>query len=172
MKLAEALVQRADCQKRIEQLKERLMNNVKVQEGDEPSEPPAGLFKELDRLIMQLQDLIQAINFTNAITSFSSQGYAIVYKGQRNDNWTIADAIAARDILKLRQTIYRNAAEAASITRESHRYMRSEIKFHSTVDVVAIQAEADEIAKQYRELDSKIQQFNWQVELRSITERT
>ena len=33
MKLAEALNQRADLQKRIAQLRERLANNVKVQEG-------------------------------------------------------------------------------------------------------------------------------------------
>ena len=35
MKLAEALIFRADLQKRIEQLNNRLKNNVMVQEGDE-----------------------------------------------------------------------------------------------------------------------------------------
>ena len=35
MKLAEALNQRADLQKRIAQLRDRLSNNVKVQEGDQ-----------------------------------------------------------------------------------------------------------------------------------------
>jgi len=34
MKLAEALILRADCQKRFEQLKARLLSNAKVQEGD------------------------------------------------------------------------------------------------------------------------------------------
>jgi hypothetical protein len=33
MKLAEALVQRADKKKRIEQLKQRILRNAKVQEG-------------------------------------------------------------------------------------------------------------------------------------------
>ena len=47
MKLAEALNQRADLQKRIAQLRERLSNNVKVQEGDQPAENPEDLFKEL-----------------------------------------------------------------------------------------------------------------------------
>jgi hypothetical protein len=37
MKLAEALNQRADLQKRIAQLRERLANNVKVQEGGHTS---------------------------------------------------------------------------------------------------------------------------------------
>ena len=40
MKLAEALILRADCQRHIEQLKQRLLRNVKVQEGDKPSEDP------------------------------------------------------------------------------------------------------------------------------------
>ena len=43
MKLAEALNLRADLQKRIAQLKERLANNVKVQEGDSPAEDPKAL---------------------------------------------------------------------------------------------------------------------------------
>lgn len=40
MKLAEALILRSDYQKRIEQLKNRLTNNAKIQEGDEPMESP------------------------------------------------------------------------------------------------------------------------------------
>ena len=47
MKLAEALHLRADLQKRIAQLGERLQANAKVQEGDEPSEDPALLLSEL-----------------------------------------------------------------------------------------------------------------------------
>jgi hypothetical protein len=43
MKLAEALILRADLQKRIEQLKQRILNNVMVQEGDEPAEDPSQL---------------------------------------------------------------------------------------------------------------------------------
>ena len=36
MKLAEALIQRADCQKRIAQLRQRLTRSAKVQEGEQP----------------------------------------------------------------------------------------------------------------------------------------
>jgi hypothetical protein len=38
MKLAEALIQRADYQKRVEQLKQRIVNNAKVQEGNDPDD--------------------------------------------------------------------------------------------------------------------------------------
>jgi hypothetical protein len=40
MKLAEALVQRADVQKRIEQLRKRIKAGAQVQEGEEPPENP------------------------------------------------------------------------------------------------------------------------------------
>ena len=48
MKLAEALNLRADLQKRIANLKERLIKNAKVQEGDTPSENPHTLINELN----------------------------------------------------------------------------------------------------------------------------
>ena len=38
MKLAEALALRADLQRRLEQLKQRLIKNARVQEGDTPEE--------------------------------------------------------------------------------------------------------------------------------------
>ena len=68
MKLAEALNQRADLQKRIAQLRERLANNVKVQEGDQPAEKPEDLFRELEGSLKQLKDLIVSINRTNQET--------------------------------------------------------------------------------------------------------
>lgn len=37
MKLSEALMNRADYQKRLGQLKQRILNNAKVQEGDQPA---------------------------------------------------------------------------------------------------------------------------------------
>ena len=40
MKLAEALQERADLNRTIQQLKERLDNNVLVQEGQQPAEQP------------------------------------------------------------------------------------------------------------------------------------
>ena len=52
MKLAEALILRSDLQKRIEQLKNRLRNNVMVQEGDRPSEEPEVLLKEFDDCLL------------------------------------------------------------------------------------------------------------------------
>ena len=68
MKIAEALILRADIQKRIAQLKTRLNNNAKVQEHEEPTENPELLLIELNSLISQLNDLIIKINKTNTLS--------------------------------------------------------------------------------------------------------
>ena len=41
MKLAQALAERADIQKRLGQLRERLQLNARVQQGEKPAEQPA-----------------------------------------------------------------------------------------------------------------------------------
>lgn len=71
MKLAEALILRADCQKRIEQLKQRLIRNAKVQEGDQPAEEPEKLLEELERIAGDVLLLIRRINRTNAATELT-----------------------------------------------------------------------------------------------------
>ena len=49
MKLATALSERADLQKKLAELGNRLNQNAKVQEGEEPAEAPEELLAELDR---------------------------------------------------------------------------------------------------------------------------
>lgn len=150
MKLAEALILRADLQKRVQQLKQRLLRNAKVQEGDSPSEDPQELIEELERVVAQLTQLVQRINKTNAVT---------VLEGRR----TVSDSLAARDALGIRQGVYRELAQAASVTQE--RYSSSEVRFESTVNVADVQRRADALAQEYRELDSRIQETNWSTEL-------
>ena len=150
MKLAEALIRRADAQKRFEQVKARLLVNAKVQEGDVPAETPADLLTELGRVANELLDLIKRINKTNSATAF-------------NERETLSDALAQRDLFALQRVAYAELAQTASITQG--RYMRSEVKFVATINVAEIQKRADELAKNYRELDARIQELNWQTEL-------
>jgi hypothetical protein len=53
--------------------------------------------------------------------------------------------------------------ETAAYRQE--RYSLSEIKFVSTVNVALIQAKVNQLSRQYRELDTKIQEANWKTEL-------
>ena len=150
MKLAEALIQRADHRKRLDQLRERLLRVARVQEGDEPAEDPAALLAEVERTAAGLTSLIQRINRTNATTAL-------------DDGRTIADAIAERDTLQLRHSIVTALVQAAIIKQD--RFTKSEVRFQSTVNVAGLQQQADDLAQAYRELDTKIQAANWLVEL-------
>jgi len=150
MKLAEALIFRADCQKRFEQLKQRLLISAKVQEGDEPPENPNELLTELESVAGQLTNLIQRINRTNSTTAYA-------------EGKTLSDALAERDILALKRTAYADLAQTASVRQD--RYSKSEVKFKSTVNVPEIQKRADELAKAYREMDARIQEINWRTDV-------
>ena len=149
MKLAEALILRADLQKRIDQLRVRLNNNAKVQENDEPSEKPEELLNELDNNINQLKILIKQINKTNCVTISNGQ--------------TLADLIAERDTLTLKSNILRGFLNIAG--QKVNLCSTTEIKIMSTVDVPALQKELDLLSKKIRETDTELQQANWLTEL-------
>ena len=150
MKLAEALLLRADCQKRMEQLKSRLIGSAKIQEGELPPENPQKLLVEFETVGDQLMDLIRRINRTNSTTSFV-------------EGSSLADALAERDVLLLRRGVYNDLATFASVRQD--RITRSEVKYIAAVDVAETRKRADELAKNYRELDARIQELNWKTEL-------
>ena len=156
MKLAEALILRADCQKRIAQLQQRLLRSAKVQEGEQPAENPETLLSELDSAIAQLRTLIQQINQTNARTDFRGG--------------SLSDALAERETLQMQRNAYSNLIDAASIRQE--RYTRSEVKFLSTVAIAQIQSQVDRLSRNYREIDSQIQALNWQTDLIEVSRET
>ncbi len=150
MKLAEALILRADIQKRMEQVRNRLYNNVLTQEGELPSEDPNVLLKEFLSLQNELTTIIKAINRTNNNTPF-------------NDSMMLSEVLVERDALLAKRAILSTAAERASDKQD--RYSRTEIKYVSVIDIKKFQKDADRLAKEYRELDTKIQGFNWNVDL-------
>jgi hypothetical protein len=150
MKLAEALILRADRKKRLELLRGRLTRVAKVQEGDLPVEDPAALLDEADRVTADLTRLIKQVNLTNSTVRLS-------------DGRTIADAIADRDGLRTRHMLLTNVIDAAVIKQD--RFTKSEVRYQTTVDVAALQQRVDDLARAYRELDTLIQSANWLVDL-------
>ena len=149
MKLAEALQERADLNRKIEQLDSRLCSNCLVQEGEKPLENPEELLQELEYSVGRLEYLMERINITNSKTLV--------------DGKTMTACIARKDALILKQRVLRNIIEEAS--QNTHRATRTEIKILSTVDVAKIQKQADDIAKEVRLLDNALQASNWTVEL-------
>jgi hypothetical protein len=150
MKLAEALNARADAQKRLQQIRQRIALSARHQEGESPPEDPADLLAEVDRVAADLERLIRSINKTNAQIEFEP-------------GMSMTDALARRDVLALRRAIVTEAAQHASVRQD--RYSKSEVKFVTSLDVKALHRQADAVAREYRELDAQIQAKNWEAEL-------
>ena len=127
-----------------------MVRTARVQEGEQPAEDSTELLKETERLFARLLELISAINRTNAKTAFDKQR-------------SISDAIAKRDVTAKKRDFLTGIADAAS-TRQD-RYSKSEVKFVATFSVAQIQKQVDQLAKEFRELDTKLQELNWQTEL-------
>jgi len=163
MKLAEALIERAEIQKRNVQLFNRITSNVMVQEGDIPAEEPEELIAEYEENMKRLLFLVQKINKTNDTSPFGNGTVNKTNDTTPFGNGTVADAIAQRDNLKTKIGIYRSVYEAATIRQE--RYNTKEIKFVRCIDAKALQHTINELSKQYREIDTKLQGINWTVDL-------
>ena len=149
MKLAAALIERADLQTRLTQLQTRLLNNAKVQEGVKPKEDPKDLLKELDEISKQIEDYIYRINMTNAATLV--------------DETPLTSLLAKKDVLTKKISILRAFLNESSALID--RYSLKEIKIDSTVDVAKLQKDLDALSKELRLLDQKIQEINWTTDL-------
>ena len=152
MKLAEALKERADLNRKINELRMRLQNNALVQDGEKPAEDPKALLTELDAAIERLQLLMAAINKTNCAVEIGGR--------------TVTDLIAEKDALTLQASAYRNLIDTASARVD--RYSRTEIKITSTVDVKKLQKKADDLSKRIRLLDNQLQECNWTTDLQGL----
>jgi hypothetical protein len=150
MKLAEALMLRSDLQKKVASLKERIVANAVVQQGDDPHEPPAQLLKEAFGVLDELEKLVTKINEANLRTKIE-------------DGTTITQAIARRDTLTAEHALL--TAAIAGCRREPARYGMSEIKWVATLEVAKLQKQADDLGKAIREINTRIQAANWATEL-------
>ena len=94
---------RADLQKKVAQLKERIKESAKVQEGDEPCDN----VEELDEALVQLEDLIYRINITNV---------QIVQDGD-----SLTRLIANRDVLSMRVKALKEVVNYVAANDKSQR---------------------------------------------------
>lgn len=150
MKLAEALLLRGDLKRKLCSLKSRIKENVVIQEGDKPSENPEKLMKEAHGVLNELSDLIIRVNSTNQSVKMT-------------DGRLLTEAIAKRDQLVQKHVLLMDVIDGSK--KEPDRYSLTEIKWVSTVDIKKLHKQADDVSKQIRELNAKIQLTNWSVDL-------
>ena len=150
MKLAQALIERADLQRKLVQLAQRMQQNAQYQDGETPSENPVDLLVEYRQVADALENLVVSINLRNSQITLPNGA-------------NMTAALAQRDRLKAEHAMLIQLADAA--TPEQSRYSRSEIKMLAAVNVKDIRQQADKVAKSCRELDMLIQEANWLHEL-------
>lgn len=150
MKLAEALLIRSDLQKKLFQLKARIANNVKVQDGDSPNEDPNALIIEANQVITELATLIEKIHRTNALS-------------QTSEGESLLNLLNKRDELEMRHKLLSDTIDIAN--NEAARYSPREIKWKVMVSVSALQKQADDLSMKLRKLNLVIQANNWQIDL-------
>ena len=145
MKLAAALQERADLNKKIADLRSRIEQVILVQEGEKPAEDPAKLITELEACINRLEHLMVAINRTNSQTVV--------------DGHSLTEIIAKRDALQMKIGAYRDFAhEAITNTRRAR---NSEIKVIPVLKATDLQKKLDAYSKELRETDNLLQEKNW-----------
>ena len=155
MKLAEALLLRADRNRTLEQLKQRIQASARYQEGENPPEEARDLVAAASAVLDELEILIRNINRTNSGTVMA-------------DGRTVTDALAERDVLRLRYSMLKVSVDAASGASQQVGFIRatrSELKYMRALDVKDLRQQASDVARRARELDARIQQVNWTAEL-------
>ena len=149
MKLAEALQERADLNRRIDELRRRIDNNVLVQEGEAPAEDPAALLPELDGALARLETLMAQINLTNCRTKAGGK--------------TLTELIARKDALSLKLSAYRDLVYTAG--QSTSRARGTEIRVRAVLKASELQKQVDAMAKELRQLDNLLQETNWKTKL-------
>lgn len=150
MKLAEALMLRADMCKKIASLRERIARNALVQEGDEPDEEPASLIEQIHTAIEEFAQLAGKIHRAN-------------HRSPMTGGQMISDALTRRVALTAQHAALQHAIKHTQ--KDCDRYGVREIRWVSRLNVAELNARADHISRQIRELNAAIQKANWDAEL-------
>ncbi len=150
MKLAEALIIRADLQKKLASLRDRIGTNCKVQEGESPSENPEDLLKDAFGVLQEFESIVVRINHANLSVKM-------------DDGRTLTEAIARRDLLAKQHALLTHLIQSAKQSPEY--YSAREVRWKTIVNVAGLQKQSDDIAMNLRDLNTRIQEINWKSEL-------
>ena len=153
MKLGELLSIRADLQKRMHQVKELLLENATLQEGDSPTVDPTALLSQYRDLSAEHEQVVRRINRTNVGAMITTGGASM----------TLADAVVRRERIAKHAGVLRELTQRAMPGRS--RWLRTEVKHVPAFDVASIVSAADTLSREHRELDTLIQKANWEVDV-------
>ena len=150
MKLAEALLLRADLKKKLLSLRERIGRNAMVQEGEVPKEKVEDLLAEATSALQEQQALVRRINAANETAKLS-------------DGRLLADVLAQRETLVAQHSLLTSTITATN--KDVDRYSQREIKWVPQIQVSSLQKQADDLSRKIREVNVTIQAANWQIDI-------
>jgi hypothetical protein len=150
MKLAEALLLRADMQSKLDSLRGRIARNAVVQEGESTHEDAEELIKDAFRVIGEKEALVVKINQTNLSSSLPN-------------GLSLTEALALRESLEQQHSVLQHAVRHTQ--KEQDRYSSREIRWLSTLNVSDLEKQSEVLAKEIRELNATIQEANWSAEV-------
>ena len=152
MLLAEALLRKAILKKELEALEQRMVESARVPHDEEPADDYLVLLCSYRKKEGELLEMSLRILATNISTAFRA--------GE-----TISQAIIRRDSLKRVVSMYNKLLSAASGSGNRGLFSSRDVKYKRVVDMEKVRADMDNAAMQYRDLDVKLQQLNWNTEL-------
>lgn len=149
MKLAEALLEIKTLKEHIAFLNDYLCQNVIYQDGSSPTDSISDLLLDLKTSLRRQEKLVAMVNLRNCIT--------------RVDNCSLTEMMAHKDALLKEIAIKQNMLKSAS--QPLVNIAGSAIKMHTNLDGKKLRKDIDDLAKELRELNNKLQSTNWSTEL-------
>ena len=153
MVLAEALLRKAVLKQELEAIEQRMSESARIPYDEEPVDDCLvllGSYREKEDNLLEMSLRILA---TNSSTTFNE-----------DSGETISQAIIRRDSLKRVVSMYKKLL-AAAVGGDRRLFSSRDVKYKRVVDTDMVRSKMDDAAMQYRALDTKLQQLNWNTEL-------
>ena len=151
MLLAEALLRKAVLKKELDALEQRMGESARIPHDEEPVDDYTVLLISYREKESELLETSLRILATNNKTE--------IIEGE-----TISQAIIRRDGLKRIVAMYNKLLNAAIGSNRGY-YSSRDVKYKRVIDMDKVRSDMNSAAQQYRELDVKLQQLNWNTEL-------
>jgi len=148
MKLAEALLEKAAINTRMSELRDLVVQNGFIQEGDTPIDDANDTLKEFEECYRKLVALERKIIRTNSETTVN--------------NLTLSQLIGEKKMLKTKSDQLKKIIDSC---KTNNRYSRSEIKHVVIFDLKKLVKENEAITASIRKIEMTLAQTNWQTEL-------
>lgn len=162
VKLATALKQRAILTKELSELDDKIQSSLILQVGMKKINDPDKLYLDYVAKSQELAKLVSSINYTNNITPIELD---LTMGKYDNTIKTINDALICRDRIFKKLQFVKKISTAG---KEQPLDSKDEIKFVSFIDVDKYDTLAQELNTQFENLNLKLQEINWQVDLVEI----